>query len=333
MVEYVKNENIKIVLMSGDVFDTATVTSDTISFVKDAFASAPECAFVISPGNHDPYGRGSVWEGADFGKNVYVFDSSEMSFFDFPEINVRVYGYAFLSDTLEICPAVNFTPEDSGRINILCAHAYVNEPLSLQSPITEKDIGNTGFDYCAFGHIHTGEDVKYAGNVPFAYSGCLMGRDFGETGEKGAVIITAEENKLSFEKRTFTDYRYVKKPLDLNGISGSSDIRARISNAVSEFSDTISLRLELVGQVPIDTVIDTIGLCEEYDSGVFYLEIEDLTTPLLSADMLENDPTIIGEFFREMKPLLENGTPDERKLAAKALRAGIAALRGEEIPI
>lgn len=333
MIEYVKKENIKIVLLSGDVFDTSTVTSDTVGFVKDAFASAPECSFVISPGNHDPYTKESVWTSTDLTDNVYIFESSEMSYFDFPEANVRVYGYAFESSTLEICPAVNFTPENTGRINVLCAHAYVNEPLSPHSPISEKDIENSGFDYCAFGHVHTGGEEKYAGKVPYAYSGCLMGRDFGEAGEKGAIIITIDENKLFFEKRSFTDYLYIKEPLDLNGISGGSDIRARILSAVNAYTDTVSLRLELIGQIPIDTVIDTVGLCEECGNGLFYLEIEDLTVPLLSADQLENDPTITGEFFREMKPLLESGTPDERKLAAKALRAGIAALRGEEIPL
>lgn len=333
MVEYAKKENINIVLLAGDVFDTRTVTSDTVNFVKESFASAPECTFVISPGNHDPYTKDSVWADSDLGKNVFVFDSSEMRFFDFPEQNVRVYGYAFTSDTLEMCPAVNFTPEDSGRTNILCAHAYINEPLSPHSPISEKDIENTGFDYCAFGHIHTGNEVKYAGNVPFAYSGCLMGRDFGETGEKGGIVIEINDGKTVFSKKCFTEYKYEKMPVDLNGISGSSDVRARISSAVTAHSDKTSLRLELVGQIPIDQTIDVIGLAEEYGNGLFYLEIEDLTVPLLSTEQLENDPTITGEFFREMKPLLESGTPEERKLAAKALRAGMAALRGEEIPL
>ena len=66
MVEYARKENINIVLLAGDVFDTRTVTSDTVNFVKESFASAPECTFVISPGNHDPYTKdicrgSSVW--------------------------------------------------------------------------------------------------------------------------------------------------------------------------------------------------------------------------------------------------------------------------------
>lgn len=333
MIEYVRAEKIDIVLLAGDVFDKDTVTVDTINFVKDAFASVSECAFVVSPGNHDPYTKESVWNGSDLGSNVYIFDSPEINYFDFPEKNVRVYGYAFLSDTLEVCPAVNFAPEDSARVNILCAHAYVNEPLSPQSPISEKDIENTGFDYCAFGHVHTGGEIKYAGKVPYAYSGCLMGRDFGETGEKGGVLIEVDNGKLSFSRKTFTDYVYVKKPIDLSGITGNSDVRSAISSAVNEYSDTVSLRLELTGQIPLDQNIDTIGLSEEYGGGLFYLEIEDLTVPLMNVEQLENDPTITGEFFREMKPLLESGTPEQRKLAAKALRAGIAALRGEELPL
>ena len=256
-----------------------------------------------------------------------------MKYFDFPEKNVRVYGYAFLSDTLEICPAVNFTPEDTGRTNILCAHAAINDPLSPYSPISEKDIEKNGFDYCAFGHVHAGTEIKSAGNVPYAYCGCLMGRDFGETGDKSAVVIELDNGKLSFSRKSFTDYMYMKDPIDLNYVSGASDIRSKIAGAVSAYSETVSLRLELTGSIPIDQNIDTVGLAEEYGEKLFYLEIEDLTIPQIDAEQLEHDPTITGELFREMKPLLESGTPQERKIAAKALRAGIAALRGEEIPL
>ena len=64
-----------------------------------------------------------------------------------------------------------------------------------------------------------------------------------------------------------------------------------------------------------------------------YLEIEDNTVPTLDAATLEADPTIIGELYRELKPILENGTAKERTAAARALRIGIAALKGEDIPL
>ena len=90
------------------------------------------------------------------------------------------------------------------------------------------------------------------------------------------------------------------------------------------------MRIELVGFVPTTLNIDVKALENEIN-GVFFLEIRDLTLPLYGTEQLKNDPTIIGEFFRSLLPMLENGTPDERRVAAKALRVGIAALKGEDV--
>ena len=83
-------------------------------------------------------------------------------------------------------------------------------------------------------------------------------------------------------------------------------------------------------QVTKDSIIGDV-LDYDKDTGVFFLEIRDFTLPLYGTEQLKNDPTIIGEFFRSLLPMLENGTPDERRVAAKALRVGIAALKGEDV--
>ena len=92
MIDYVKAEKIPLVLIAGDLFDGACVTSDTVAYVKEAFASAPDCRFVIAPGNHDPRTPDSVYEKEAFPDNVYVFQGDQLSSFDFPELNTTVYG-------------------------------------------------------------------------------------------------------------------------------------------------------------------------------------------------------------------------------------------------
>ena len=47
LVDFVKAESIPLVLLVGDLFDGTAVTSDTVSFVKERLASAPDCRFVI----------------------------------------------------------------------------------------------------------------------------------------------------------------------------------------------------------------------------------------------------------------------------------------------
>ncbi len=334
MIAYVKENKIPLVLMAGDVFDSPSVTGQTLSFVKESFASAPETSFVISPGNHDPYTADGVY-GGELPRNVFVFKTSELSYFDFPNINVRVYGYAFVSPSLESCPFIGAEAEDKGMINLLLAHGEVGNPLSLYCPISEKDIEGTGFDYCALGHIHLDGEIKYAGKVPYAYSGCLMGRDFGETGDKGAFEITLEKGpeKCVFEaqKVQFSPYNYRISALDLSAVTDSSALREAIRNETDKYNETTLLRIELTGYVPLELRIDTASLESELGEKLFCLELEDNTVPLYGAEQLKKDPTILGAFFNELLPMLENGTAEERRLASKALRAGISALRGEDI--
>ncbi len=332
VIECIKKEGIAVALLAGDIFDSAYASADTVAFFKDAVASAPDCTFVISPGNHDPYTEDGVY-GGEFPANVHIFVSNELSYIDVPNTDIRVYGYAFTSPSLDICPFISKKPEDREKINILCAHADIGNPLSVYCPVSVNDIAGSGFDYCAFGHIHLNDGVKSAEGVPYAYSGCLSGRDFGETGPKGAIIASIDSDKKpTFESRIFSRYDYEERTLDVTGVCDGSELRSRINNVIDGLKSEIFLRLELVGTVPMTLTVDTSALEDEMSDKVFYIEIEDSTLPLFDAEQLKNDPTIMGAFFSELLPMLENGSASERRIAAKALKVGISALRGEELP-
>lgn len=334
LIEYARAEGVRAVLMAGDIFDTRSVTSDTVAFFKDAVSSFPECTFAVAPGNHDPYAEKGVWDSLSDLPNLHIFKSEKMEYFDLDGTCVRIYGYGFTSQSLESSPLIGFAPEESDRINILLAHADVGSSLSPYCPTSEHDIEASGFDYCAFGHVHGGTGIKFAGKVPYAYSGCLVGRDFGETGKKGAVTVTvSDDGELTFDTVSFTDRTYEITELDVTGTLDTAELRRRLSLRISEFGPTVSLRVILTGSIPLELNVDTLGLRNELGSPLTYLEIEDGTVPTLDAAVLESDPTIIGEFYRELRPLLESGTAKERSTAAKALRVGIAALRGEDLPL
>jgi hypothetical protein len=65
--------------------------------------------------------------------------------------------------------------------------------------------------------------------------------------------------------------------------------------------------------------------------GLFYLEIENDSVPLLNYDDLKNDISVRGALFRELLPMLESENEEERQLASNALRLGLAALDGEDV--
>ena len=67
------------------------------------------------------------------------------------------------------------------------------------------------------------------------------------------------------------------------------------------------------------------------ESGVEYLEIVDDTMPFLDGEYLERDATLRGELYRTLLPKLRSEDGNERRLATKALRIGLAAIDGKSI--
>ena len=62
-------------------------------------------------------------------------------------------------------------------------------------------------------------------------------------------------------------------------------------------------------------------------------EIKDMTEPLYDAAYLENDLTVKGEFYRLLAEKLSSGSAAEKRVAAEALRYGLAAMSARDIVI
>ena len=55
LMQYVRESNIDVVLMSGDIFDTKYATNTTAEVLIREFKNCPGTDFIISPGKHDFY--------------------------------------------------------------------------------------------------------------------------------------------------------------------------------------------------------------------------------------------------------------------------------------
>ncbi len=336
MMLYARTNGIRLMLMAGDLFDTEFVTKETVELLLHEFSSFPSCKFVISPGNHDPYTPNSVYARIRFPSNVYIFGSEEPSVFRFDDLGADVYGYAFTSPSLASFPLAARRPDRPDRINLVCAHGDILSPESRSCPIPPGWFRSCGFDYAALGHVHNSDGIQRSGDTYYGYSGCLEGRDFGETGYKGAIEVEASKTDGTFFARCrgirFSRRRYETASLDLTGVTDRYDAENRVRALLGEkkFGSDTSLRLTLTGSVPADFPApgEWLAACGE---GLYALTLADQTLPLLNREALEEDQTIIGAFYRRLLPKLENGTPEEKRLAAEALRAGLTALRGGDL--
>ena len=90
------------------------------------------------------------------------------------------------------------------------------------------------------------------------------------------------------------------------------------------------VRVKLCGRISPEAALSPEKLSAQM-FGVFYLEIQNDTVPLLNDEELKNDISIRGAFFRELLPMLESENDEERRTAAAALRYGLDALDGEDV--
>ena len=335
LILFAKNEEADLMVLSGDIFDGDFVTKETVAFLQEQFAGVPDCRFVIAPGNHDPISGKSPYQKVVFPENVYIFREETISCFSFPEIGVDVYGYAFTGSSYEKNPLAQPLNPDKNKINILAAHADVGGK-SRYCPLSVSDIANSGFDYVALGHIHKGGELKTAGKTYYAYCGCPEGRSFDECGIKGAFFAdmskTAGKLSAKFVFKRFGKRRYEKICLDITGIASQEALIARVRDVIQEerFGSDVLLRVRLTGRISAEANIRAEKLTAEM-LGVFFLETEDVTLPLLDYENLKTDISIRGAFFRELLPLLESENEEERRTAAQALRYGLAALDGSDV--
>ncbi len=335
IVHLAESENADIVIISGDLFDSGFVTKETSELLVDLFSSVPQCRFVIAPGNHDYIWARSPYKKEGFPKNVYIFDKEQITCFSFPEIGVDVYGYAFTSEGHAENPLEKKIQLQKSRVNILAAHADVAS-RSKYCSIPVQDIVKCGFDYIALGHIHLGGKVQTAGTTYYAYSGCPEGRSFDECGTKGVIIAELKKNSTqliaNFRNYRTCKRRYEKLNVDITGVSSQEALCDCVKKAIEQegFGSDVLLRVRLTGRISPEITLYPDKL-EAASLGLFYLEVEDASVPLLNYDELKNDISIRGAFFRELLPMLQSENEEERRTAADALRYGLAALDGNDV--
>ncbi len=330
LICHAKNRRVDLLLIAGDLFDSGFTSSSTIKFVTDMLATL-DCPVVISPGNHDPYTEGGLYSAA-FPENVMIFNSEKLSSFYFPKINVCVHGYAFTSERHRDNPLDSGVTIDPTKINLLCAHADLDVPLSNYAPITSNQLAVSGFDYAALGHIHNTETPVVLGKTLVAYSGCLEGRSFDELDYGGAIEVVIDGNKVTSERVRIAKHRYMVETVDVTGAEKDGDVIDRIRGriAVSNYREDTALRVILTGALSPEYT-PSLDFIKDAIKGLYRLDIKDNTSPILDFDELERDMSIKGEYYRELVAKMRSADEQERRIAAEALRIGLCALSGKPI--
>lgn len=332
IISAVKENGSDLLLICGDLFDIPTPTPESETLVINELSSLNIPVF-ITPGNHDYYTEGGVYDRMP--KNVFVFKTEALRSVFIDSLNVCIDGYAFLSDTYAKNPLASYTETSEAKTRILCAHTDMN-PSSKYAPFSANDLKSTSYTFAALGHVHTMTETIKAGNCTALYSGVMQGRGPDEPLNGYLNVIDIENGNItSIEQVRMSLWDNLVYQISADGATSDSDIlkRIRIETESSSIGENDVIRFELVGEhgcyySPNITYILT-ELKKMLDKDE--ITLKNASTQAIDRETLLNDPSVAGVLYRALFEDSEfvNRYPEDVRV--RAFRLSMKALRGDDI--
>lgn len=324
-----------VLLISGDLFDGANISPETISFIKRKFAEIEDIPIYIAAGNHDPYSDDSVYSRESLGDNVHIF-SANGGYYDIDSLKLRLCGASFACEDGSNMPKLSELEKRDGYTNIAVIHgdvSYSEADGGRYNPISYAEIENSGFDYVALGHIHVSDGVHKRGGTYWSYPGIPEPRGFDECSERGSLgVIYFETSERGAEFEQIDVHERLCHVLNIElseDIADSERVIELITAKLAEYSDKDLFKIILSGwtQMGFRPNIDMIA--ERVKGLKFYIRISDETEVMCDLTVDEGDCSLRAEYIRMMNERILSAADDEEKrIAEMALIIGVNAIDG-----
>ena len=324
LADYVNGHDIDLVLLAGDLFDSASPFRETGEQLAAALGQMRARVFV-APGNHDWYGPGSPWETAAWPENVTVFREGALTAAEVPELDLVVHGAAFTGPDQPESLLAGFTAPADGKVHIGLLHGELDGAEDRYDPIRREEVSASGLAYLALGHVHKRMEPLTLGRTVCAWPGCLEGRGFDELGEKGFYAGVLQDGQLTLRFVPLGRHRYWILPVDITGRDAAEAAAAALPAGAEGDLCRILLRGESSG-------VDEKALTQRLAGRCAWLELRDETT--LPQDLWQRaeEDSLRGLFLRRLRGQLETAeTEAERETIRQAARFGLAALEGRDL--
>jgi exonuclease SbcD len=318
-------ENVQVVLLSGDLLDSGTSYYETQDVLYRAFSHIKAEIF-ISPGNHDFYSPKSPYAYVRFPENVHIFTSPLIGSVELPHLGCRVWGAGFNGQYSR--PLLNgFASPEDDMINIMVLHGDIGG--GVYNHIREAEIIASKLDYLALGHIHSYSGIRQAGRTTYAYPGCPEGRGFDETGDKGVIIGSVSKTSCDLRFVPLGGRKYRIITVDL---TGADDTLGAVTSSLPWNTERDICRLVLRGTV--EGAVDAGFIKDSLSGRFFHLTVQDATRPAYDIWAQSGDDTLRGIFLRSLKEKYDAADEAGKNVIISAVRYGLSALdNGEEYAV
>lgn len=306
----------------GDLYEHDRVTPDTAEFLRTSFADLGPIPVFLAPGNHDWYGPKSVYELVEWSSNVHIFREPSLQRLHLGD-GIALWGAAHLAPANTNNFLDGFQVEGDG-VHIALFHGAERSWFTAQgggkephAPFDADQIERAGLHHCFLGHYHRPKDA-----ARHTYPGNPDPLEFGEDGERGAVIATiGSDGQIHRERRpvALTDVQDIV--LDVSGYTTQQQIRGRLADLVSG-SEGLA-RLTVRGELEPSVELREDDLRDEM-SGFDAIQIRiGEVRSAYDIDAIRQEHTVRGQFVSDV--LAADLPPDEER---RVLMSGLRALDG-----
>lgn len=319
MIEYAVENGVRVILICGDLFDTKRITGKTADSILSAMEQAKNVDFLYLRGNHEESRR--AFAGRVLPPNLKLFSEEKWQYYQYGDICIAGIESS-RENTFRMYRELAL-PEEStnivmlhGQVSTQCGGGLICLPM-----LRDKNIR-----YLALGHLHSYQEGSLDLTQKYAYSGCLEGRGFDECGEKGFVLLNAENRKVSSRFLPFSSRQLYDVPVDISDLHTVSQILGAMTEAGRDIDPKHMVKFTLRGTYAPDTQKDIPFLISRLKSRFWYVKIKDESRLAISSGSYEHDISLKGEFIRMV--MASDRPPEEKE---KIITLGIRALSGEEI--
>ena len=324
MVDWANDHAVDVMLLSGDLFDSDRMYSQTARTLAQALARFRGRIF-LSPGNHDFYAPGSGYDAVDWPENVHIFTSRRPQTVLLRSLNASVTGAAFTSaEEWEPFDGASVSGGDAPiRLGVL--HGEVTRGESKYRAIPPAEIEKTNLTYLALGHVHRCAGVQRAGNTAYAYPGCLPGRGFDETGDKGFLYGEITPEKVELEFIPFAPRRYQSVTADITDRDPADAVRQALDPDCGQDICRVLLTGSRRENFSLSVLTSELsGLCAA-------LELTDETYPEEDVWARCGEDSLRGLFLQNLRARYDGADEDEKRQLLQAARFGLAALDNRDL--
>lgn len=322
VIEYIKENDIKYLFISGDLYEHKYIKLSTIEYINNLFKEIPQTMVFISPGNHDPFIKNSYYNTYNWNSNVKIFNS-EIEKMELEDCNI--YGYGFDDFYCSNSGIENIEIYDKEKLNILLIHGTLEgkrDDYMDYNPLKRKELENIGFDYIALGHIHKRDYNSYE-NQKIVYPGSLISLGFDELGEHGIIVGDLSKKGLNLKFVSLDESEFVEVEFPVTDIISKEELIEKINDI--KIQDNKYVKLILTGKRNFEINI------YELNKLIFnekIIKIKDKTRIKYNLEKIANDNTLKGIFAKKMLDKMNKQElgDDSVEILEKAIEIGFEAL-------